>query len=115
MENDKLKLSYVDEVSGKEPTKRQLEVLLLQNPFVKKTNYAEIAKILGISKAGVQQRICHLKKRCPSIYKKFRELKKEINDRNHRKRLNNPVPISRLCSTEEQNECFDYLKIKEVF
>lgn len=76
MEN---KINYIDDVSGKEPTKRQLEVLLLQNPFVKKTNYAEIAEILGISKAGVQQRICHLKKRCPSIYQKFRELKKTMS------------------------------------
>lgn len=115
MENDKLKLSYVDSISGKEPTKRQLEVLLLLNPFVKKTNYAEVARILGISRAAVQQRICHLKKRCPSIYQKFSNLKKELNDRDHRKRLNNPVPISRLCSTEEQNECFDYLNYKETF
>lgn len=76
MEN--LKLNYIDDVSGKEPTKRQLEVLLLQNPFVKKTNYAEIARTLGISKAGVQQRICRLKRRCPSIYQKFKDLKKSI-------------------------------------
>ena len=75
----KNRISYIDDVSGKEPTKRQLEVLLLQNPFLKKTNYVEIAKILGISRAGVQQRICRLKRRCPSIYQKFRELKKTMS------------------------------------
>lgn len=85
-----MNLNYIDSVSGKEPTKRQLEVLLLQNPFVKKINYAEIAKVLGISKAGVQQRMCHLKKRCPSIYQKFKDLKKEINDKNHKRRLAKP-------------------------
>jgi len=72
-------LCFEDCITGKEPTKRQLEVLLLLNPFVKKTNYTEIAKILGISKAGVQQRMCHLKKRCPSIYKKFWDLKKSMS------------------------------------
>ena len=87
MEN---RINYIDDVSGKKPTGRQLEVLLLLNPFVKKTNYVEVAKILGISRAGVQQRMCCLKKRCPSIYKKFWDLKKAMNDRNHRKRLNKP-------------------------
>lgn len=111
----KNRINYIDSVSGKEPTKRQLEVLLLQNPFVKKTNYAEIARTLGISKAGVQQRICRLKKRCPLIYQKFRDLKKELNDRDHRRKLNNPIPISQLCIDNEQNECFDYLKTKETF
>lgn len=74
-----MNLNYTDSVTGKEPTKRQLEVLLLLNPFEKKTNYAEVAKIIGISKAGVQQRICHLKKRCPSIYKKFWDLRKTMS------------------------------------
>lgn len=76
MEN---RISYIDDVSGKEPTGRQLEVLLLQNPFLKKTNYAEIARTLGVSKAAIQQRMCCLKRRCPSIYQKFRELKKTMS------------------------------------
>jgi len=90
MENDRLQLSYVDNISGKEPTKRQLEVLLLLNPFEKKTNYAEVARTLGISRAAVQQRMCHLKKRCPSIYKKFWDLRKAMNDRNHKRSLAKP-------------------------
>jgi len=110
-----MNLNYTDKATGKRPTDRQLEVLLLLNPFVKKTNYADVGRILGITRAAVQQRICHLKKRCPSIYKKFWDLRKVMNDRGHRNRLNNPVPISRLCSDIEQNECFDYLKIKEDF
>lgn len=76
MEN---RIDYTDNVTGKEPTKRQLEVLMLLNPFEKKTNYAEVAKILEISKAAVQQRMCHLKKRCPSIYQKFWNLRKAMS------------------------------------
>lgn len=109
------RINYIDETSGRKPTEKQLEVLLLLNPFVKKTNYAEVAKTLGISRAAVQQRICHLKKRCPSIYKKFWDLKKAMNDRDHKRRLNNPIPISQLCIDNEQNECFDYIKTKETF
>jgi len=72
------RINYIDEVSGKQPTEKQLEALLLLNPFVKKTTYAEAAKTLGISQAAVQQRMCCLKKRCPSIYKKFWVMKLAI-------------------------------------
>jgi hypothetical protein len=76
MEN---KINYIDSISGRKPTEKQLEVLLLLNPFVKKINYSEVARILGISRAGVQQRMSGLKRRCPSIYKKFWDLKKAMS------------------------------------
>lgn len=111
----------IDNITGKKPTDKQLEVLMLLNPFMKKTNYQEVADTLGISKAGVQQRMCCLKKRCPSIYKKFRELRKILNDRNHKRRLNkpwlfDPKFFEELCDGEYLygNEPLN-LKVKEVF
>lgn len=116
MENDRLKLkfSYADEISGKRPTDRQLAVLFALNPFLKKTTYNDAAETLGISRAAVQHRMSNLKKRCPSMYQKFMELRKIFNDRNYRKKVSNPMLISDLCN-EEQNECFDYLDYKESF
>ena len=103
MENDKL--NYKDDITGKKPTKKQLEVLLLLNPFKGYKTENDIAKELGISRIAVCNRMQNLKKRCPSIYKKFMKLKEPIC----------PIIISDLCRDDEQNECFDYLKIKEIF
>jgi DNA-binding Lrp family transcriptional regulator len=106
MEN---KINYTDDVTGKEPTKKQLEVLLLLNPFEGKVTQAEAAEKLGISREAVCIRMRNLKKRCPIVHEKFMKIKKSFN-----KKVN-VIPVSRLCSDEEQNECFDYLKIKETF
>lgn len=75
-----------------EPTKKQLELLLILNPFEKKTAYREAANILGISKAAVQQRMLNLKKRCPDVYWKFRKLKKKLNK--YQRNANRPYTIN---------------------
>jgi len=106
MEN---KINYTDSMTGKRPTEKQLQVLLLLNPFEGKITQADVAEKLGISRVAVCVRMRNLKKRCPSIHEKFMKIKKAFNKKP------NVIPISRLCSTEEQNECFDYLKIKETF
>lgn len=108
-------LSFIDEISGKNPTKKQFETLMLLNPFVKKTNYKEVAKILGTNEAAIQERMRRLKRRCPGIYWKFRELRKALNNKEYKEKVNNPIIISDLCEDGEQNECFDSLDIKETF
>jgi len=103
------RVDYIDEVSERKPTKRQMEVLLLLNPFEGKVTQSDVAEKLGISRKAVFLRLKNLKKRCPGIYEKFMKIKKSFNEKT------NVVQISQLCSDEEQNECFDYLNYKETF
>lgn len=62
-----------------QPTEKQLELLLILNPYKKRTAYKQAAKELGINVSAVQKRMDNLKKRCPEIYKKFMLIKKDFN------------------------------------
>ena len=104
-----MNLNYKDNITGKKPTKKQLEVLLLLNPFKGYKTEDDVAKELGISRRAICYRIENLKKRCPLVYEEFAKLKKKFN------KPNDFIIISDLCKDDEQNECFDYLKIKEIF
>jgi hypothetical protein len=62
-----------DQITGKLPTKKQLEVMILVNPFrAKSVKYSDAAKILGITVSAVKERMTSLRKRCPQIWKSFR-------------------------------------------
>ena len=63
----------------KEPTTKQMEILLTLNPFEGKTSYEKAAKELGISNTTLKKRVMRLKKRCPEVYEKFKNLQKELN------------------------------------
>jgi len=66
-----------------QPTKRQMEILLILNPFEYNRNYKDAAEILGVSESCVKNQMFKLKKQCPVIYEKFRKIKlvmeKELN------------------------------------
>lgn len=69
-----------DQTTGKIPTKKQLEVIMLVNPFrAKSVKYADAAKILGITVSAVKERMTSLRKRCPQIWESFR--KERFKDR----------------------------------
>lgn len=72
-----------DLITGKLPTKKQLEVMLICNPFrAKHVKYSDAAKLLGINKRAIQDRMTSLHKRCPQIWESFR--KERFKDRvNH--------------------------------
>ena len=63
--------------SMEQPTKRQLEILLVLNPFEFNRTYKDVARILGISETCVKSRMARLKKQCPVIYEKFKEVKRK--------------------------------------
>ena len=88
-----------------EPTKKQLEVLKTLNPFIGNITYEQAAKELGISRDAVEKRMRNLKKRCPEIYWKFRELRKKINE--------GQQAVSSAHKIDPDN--FDFLNIKETF
>jgi len=70
----------VDARTGKRPTGMQLTLLKALNPFQESPTHAKAAKELGISKRAVDRRMANLKRRCPEIYKKYKELKKFIRN-----------------------------------
>ena len=62
------------------PTRKQLELLRVLNPFKnKKIFYREAAKIMGLSLQTVKDRMSRLKKNSPEVYWKFKQLSKDMN------------------------------------
>ena len=62
------------------PTRKQLELLRVLNPFRgKKIFYREAAKIMGLSVRAVEDRMSNLKKNSPEVYWKFKQLRKDMN------------------------------------
>ena len=79
----KIKLSlFYERIYGEcrvKPTRKQLELLLVLNPFnCERVNYHEAADIIGISESCVKKRMHRFKKRCPEAYWKFRALRNEM-------------------------------------
>jgi len=69
------------------PTKRQLEVLKVLNPYEGRTTYSEAARILGTTEQRIKEIMSRLKKRCPEIYNNYTAIKKILN--NGQKKVNN--------------------------
>ena len=86
-------------------TKRQLELLMVLNPFRGDTSYQDAADELGISRQAVQRMMGRIKIRCPKIYTAFEKLRKNLS--NGVQDINNPTVL------DPKN--FDYLKLKKVF
>lgn len=68
------KLIMADPTTGKPPTKKQLEILLLLNPFEHDITYEDAAKTLGVDKQNIKATMSRFKTRCPVIYKRFKKL-----------------------------------------
>ncbi len=64
-----------DADTGKCPTARQLEVIVLLNPFDPERckTYDEVADMLGVTHQAVCERMKRFKERCPNMYRQFRE------------------------------------------
>lgn len=88
-----------------ELTRRQLELLMVLNPFKGDISYQDAADELGISRQAVQGRMSRIKIRCPEVYAAFDKLRKNLSDGEYD--VNNPVIL------DPKN--FDYLKLKRVF
>jgi hypothetical protein len=102
-------MNDVDKITGKRLTKKQLKLLMTLNPFKRKKIYSEVAIELGVSKSAVQATMCRIKKRCPGIYWKFRQLRKDMTA--GQKAVNYPIVMD-PDFIEELNS-FD--KVKESF
>ena len=72
------KLNTTDPLTGKRPTSMQVRLLELLSPFYEAPTYSRAAKELHISISAIKQRMVNLKRRCPTIYLRFQELKKGI-------------------------------------
>jgi len=73
-------LLSTDETTGKKPTPKQVQLLLLLNPINENPpTYREIAKQLGISYMAVAMRQYNFKKRCPAIHRRFKELQRSVS------------------------------------
>lgn len=118
-------LTAKDEETGHNITPKQLELLLLLNPVNKNPPaYKEIAKQLGISYMAVVMRMFNLKKRCPAIHRRFKELQKSMT--RARKSLWKPRYIEEMIdvkfelgllhrSGRQQSKDHRLKRIKEVF
>ena len=62
----------------KRPTKKQMELLLILNPFKFDRTYKDAAMLLGISESAVKNRMIRLKKRCPVVYERFRKIRESL-------------------------------------
>ncbi len=95
----------------KEPTKKQLEMLNALNPFRVDVNetFEEVAEELGITENAVWEMMARLKKRCPEVYERFRNLRKKFNK--DKEGLKNPI----LLDPETLKQLEQAGKIKEVF
>jgi len=60
------------------PTKKQLELLQVLNPYKRKMVYWEAAEILGVGLQAVKDRMFRLKRRCPEVYRNFKQLQKDM-------------------------------------
>ena len=68
-----------DQKTGKKATKKQMELLLILNPFEFNRTYADAAEILGVSESNIQTRMSEFKKRCPAAYEKFMKVKESLS------------------------------------
>ena len=87
------------------PTKKQLAVLKALNPYVANTTYEEAAKELEISVSAVRDRMYRLKKRCPEIYEKFKQLHKNMSE--------GQEAVNKANIVDPKD--FNYFNIKESF
>ena len=86
-------------------TRKQLELLMVLNPFKGDISYQDAADELGVSQQAIQGMMSRIKTRCPEIYAAFDKLRKNLSDGEYD--VNNPVIL------DPKN--FDYLKLKRVF
>lgn len=63
----------------KKPTKRQLELLKVLNPYLGNTTYADAAEKLDTTEKSIKDMMSRLKVRCPEVYESFNELRKNLN------------------------------------
>jgi len=75
----------------KRPTKKQLELLLILNPYIEKISYKDAAVVLGVSESAVKKRLKILKSRCPDVYGSFMSVRRKLN--NGQTRVDNAVII----------------------
>lgn len=61
-----------------QPTEKQMELLLILNPFEFDRTYKDAAELLGISESAVKDRMTKLKKWCPVVYERFRKLRESL-------------------------------------
>lgn len=73
----------------KKPTKRQLEVLKVLNPYLDKVTYSDAARILKTSEDNIKHIMMRLSKRCPEIYDNYISVKKILNG--GQKRIRNAI------------------------
>ena len=70
-----------DPVSGKKPTHTQLKVVLLLNPIEEHPRtHQDVATILGVSMSSVSSTMSRFKKRCPTYYQRFTEVKRNLGN-----------------------------------
>lgn len=111
----KIEINNTDEITGKRLTKKQLKLLIVLNPLNGHKLQKEAAEELGVSLTAINHCMSRIKKRCPQVYKNFIKLKKTLNNRDNKRKFDNPIKVSQLCTDSGQNECFDYLNTKETF
>ena len=95
----------------KEPTKKQLAMLNVLNPFREDINgnFKEAAKELGISEVGMWKLMERLKERCPEVYEDFRNLRKMLNK--DKRNIKNSI----VMNPKDIEELERVSKIKEIF
>ncbi len=92
------------------PTKKQLDLLQVLNPFKGSyVTYEEAAKILGFSVRAIESRVSKLKKNSPEVYWKFKQLRKDMNA--GQRAVNYPVVMDPV----EIDILHGYGRIREVF
>lgn len=62
-----------------QPTKKQMELLLILNPFEFNRTYKDVAEILGVSESNIQTQMSKFKGRCPDAYEKFMKVKERLS------------------------------------
>jgi len=92
------------------PTTKQLELLQVLNPYKEiKVTYDMAAGILGISINGVKGRMRRLKKRCPDVYWKFNQLRKDMAA--GQRAVKYPI----VMNPRQINKLYGFNKIREQF
>ena len=92
-----------DPVSGKKPTHTQLKVVLLLNPIGEHPRtHEDVAKILGVTLSAVTSTMVRFKKRCPTFYSRFTEVKRNLG--NEQKDTHWNEILHRLKSIDEIEE-----------
>lgn len=118
-----------DPISGKKPTHTQLRVVLLLNPIGEHPpTHLEVAKILGVTVSAVNSTMTRFKKRCPTYYQRFTEVKRNItnehtktgwDEMNHRLKSIDEIAENQSelyeCSEDESLGDFLHDHLKEKF